>query len=248
MFVDINVDMGEGFGLYKVANDEEFMPYISSANIACGFHAGDPVIMDNTIKLAIEHNVSIGAHPGFNDKQGFGRREIIMSERELYCDLVYQIGALKTFVEKNGGKLHHIKPHGKLYGMAHKDNNVAKVICQVILDLDKNVYLYCMKYGILANIANSLGIRTIFELYADLDYDKYGNLIITKEHSEKNPKEVSTKVIKMLTQKKVTSIDGVDIDIEGTSICIHSDTPNSLSLLKSLRNQLESEGYIIKSP
>ncbi|MEM0143028.1 MAG: 5-oxoprolinase subunit PxpA [Candidatus Micrarchaeaceae archaeon] len=248
MFVDINVDLGEGFGIYKVANDDEFMSHISSANIACGFHAGDPVIMENTVKLAIEHNVSIGAHPGFNDKQGFGRREIVMSEKELYCDLIYQIGALKAFIEKNGGKLHHIKPHGKLYGMAHTNNDIAKVICQVILDLDKNIFLYCMKNGVLANIANSLGIKTIFELYADLDYDKHGNLIITKEHSEKDPSEASKRVIRMLTEKKVTSIEGADIVIEGTSICIHSDTPNSLSLLKFLKNKLVSEKYIIKAP
>jgi len=248
MYVDLNVDMGEGFGLYKIANDEEYMPLITSANIACGFHAGDPVIMDKTVKLAVQHNVSIGAHPGFNDKQGFGRREILMSNLELYCDLVYQIGALQAFVKKNGGKLHHIKPHGKLYGMAHNNEDIARTICQVVLDIDDSIYLYCMQKGILNDVAKHMGIRTVLEVYADLDYDKEGNLIITKEHTERTPEYAVNRVVKILKEKKVETVEGNEINIEGSSICIHSDTPNSLTLVKLLRQRLENEKYVLKSP
>ena len=248
MEIDINVDMGEGFGLYKIAEDEAIMPFISSANIACGFHAGDPVIINKTVKMAKRFNLAIGAHPGFPDRQGFGRREIVMTSEELYSDIVYQIGALKVFVEKEGLHLHHVKPHGKLYGLAHSNKVIAEVICRAINDIDKNLYLYCMKKGYLSEVAESMGIKTVFEVYSDLDCDDEGNLIITRKHSKKSEKEIVERVLTMVNQKKVKTISGNYIPIEGNSICVHSDTPGSVEIAKSINKALRENGYNIVFP
>lgn len=248
MQIDLNVDMGESFGMYSLGDDEGFMPFISSANVACGFHAGDPCVMKKTVALAKNHGVQVGAHPGLPDLQGFGRRVMDLSLEELYCDLVYQIGALQAFVSAAGMRLHHVKPHGKLYGMAHMREEVARTICQVIRDMDEKLFLYCMKKGLLGEIAADFGIRTIFEVYSDLDYDQEGNLVITRQHKVHEPSAVAARVITMLREGKVTTTAGTELAIEGASVCVHSDSPNALAIVKALREAINGNGFEIVSP
>ncbi|MGC8494580.1 MAG: LamB/YcsF family protein [Syntrophobacteraceae bacterium] len=248
MQIDLNVDMGESFGMYSLGDDEGFMPFISSANVACGFHAGDPCVMKKTVALAKNHAVSVGAHPGLPDLQGFGRRMMDLSLDELYCDLMYQIGALQAFVGAAGMRLHHVKPHGKLYGMAHMREEVAQTICRVIRDIDGDLFLYCMKKGFLGEIAAEFGIRTIFEVYSDLDYDRDGNLVITRQHEVHEPAAVAERVVGMLRDGTVTTTAGTKLAIEGSSVCVHSDSPNALAIVRAVREAIIGNGFAIASP
>jgi len=246
--VDLNADMGESFGMYKLGHDEEFMKYITSANIACGFHAGDYSTMKHTVQLAKKFGVQVGAHPGLPDLQGFGRREMKLTPEEVYDIVVYQVGALKAFTEASGLKLHHVKPHGSLYGMAHRLEDVAKAICQAVKDIDLNMYLYIMKHGVIASIAEKMGLKTIYELYSDLGYDGAGNLVITRAHDAHEADQVATRVKEMVINKKVTAMDGTEISIEGSSVCVHCDTPGAIDIVKSVRTALEEAGCDLVSP
>lgn len=248
MQIDLNADMGESFGMYKMGNDAEFMKYITSANVACGFHAGDSTVMKNTVALAKEYGVQVGAHPGLPDLQGFGRREMKVTPDEIYCDVMYQVGALKAFVDAIGMRLHHVKPHGSLYGMAHRSEEVARSICRAIRDVDPNLYFYIMKKGIAGEVAESLGLRVVYELYADLGYDSQGNLVITRVHEAHDPEKGAARVVNMVTQGKVQSVEGTEIPIEGTSVCCHADTPGAVEMVKAVRKALEGAGCTLSSP
>lgn len=248
MKIDLNADMGESFGMYQMGNDEEFMKYISSANVACGFHAGDPTVMRKTVSLAKEYDVQVGAHPGLPDLQGFGRREMNLSPEEIYSDVVYQVGALKAFVEAAKMRLHHVKPHGSLYGMVHRREEIAKAFCQAVRDIDPDLYLYLMKKGVAGEVADGMGLRVVYELYADLGYDANGGLVITRVHEAHDPQQVAARVVKMVKDGKVGSVDGAEISIEGSSVCVHADTPGALEIVSTVRAALEDAGYSITSP
>ena len=248
MQIDINADMGESFGLYRMGNDEEFMRFITSANIACGFHAGDPTVMHKTVALAKAHGVQVGAHPGLPDRQGFGRREMNCSVDEIYDDVMYQAGALKAFVEAAGMRLHHVKPHGSLYGMANRRAEVAEAICRAILDIDKDLYFYTMKKGLVGEVAQRMGVRVVYELYGDLDYDAQGNLVITRHHDPHKPEDVARKVLGMVQQGKVKATDGTEIAIQGSSVCLHSDTPGAIEILKAVNQALKNSGRTLAAP
>lgn len=248
MQIDLNADMGESFGMYKLGSDEEFMQYITAANVACGFHAGDPTVMKKTVGYAARFGVHVGAHPGLPDLQGFGRREMNLSPDEVYCDVLYQIGALKAFVEANGQRLHHVKPHGTLYGMVHRREDVARAVCQALKDVDPKLYLYIMKKGVIAGIAESMGIRPVFELYADLGYDSEGNLVITREHGAHDPAHVAERVLGMVKDGKVKTESGEEIAIEGSSVCVHGDTPGALAIVQAVRQALENNGIVVVAP
>ena len=248
MEIDINVDMGESFGMYTMGNDEAFMPYIGTANVACGFHAGDPGVMKKTVAFAKKYGVQVGAHPGLPDLKGFGRREMKMTMEEIHDDLVYQIGALKAFVEAGGERLHHVKPHGSLYGMMARQKEVAQAVCAAIQSIDKDLFLYTMKKGVAGQVATEMGVNVVYEIYGDLDYDGQGNLVITRAHGTLKPEDVTARVIRMLVEKKVATVDGTDIDIEGSSLCLHSDTPGALDIVKEVCNTLKNKGYTISSP
>lgn len=248
MKVDLNADMGESFGMYKLGQDDEFMKYITSANVACGFHAGDYSVMKHTVQLAKTFNVNVGAHPGLPDLQGFGRREMKITSDEVYDIVVYQVGALKAFTEAAGLRMHHVKPHGSLYGMAHRMEDVARAICQAVKDIDSDMYLYVMKKGVISPIANSMGVKTVFELYSDLGYDAEGNLIITRAHDAHEPDQVAARVKRMVFDKKVNAMDGTEIAIEGSSVCVHCDTPGAFEIVKAIRTSLENAGCDLKSP
>lgn len=248
MKIDLNADMGESFGMYQMGADEKFMAHITSANIACGFHAGDPSVMKKTVALAKRHRVQVGAHPGLPDLQGFGRREMKLTPDEVYEIVVYQTGALKAFCEAAGVRLHHVKPHGSLYGMAHRMEEVAQAICQAVKDLDPELYLYSMKKGVIAQTAESMGIRTVFELYADLAYDGQGNLVITRTHDAHDPAAVGRRVRGMVLDHTVKATDGSDIAIEGSSVCVHGDTPGAFDIVAAVRATLVDAGCELAAP
>jgi UPF0271 protein len=246
--IDLNADMGESFGMYPMGNDDAFMKYISSANVACGFHAGDSSVMRKTVGLARRDGVQVGAHPGLPDLQGFGRREMNLTAEEVYDIVVYQVGALKAFVEAAGMKLHHVKPHGSLYGMAHRREEIAQAFCRAVKDIDPRLYLYIMKKGLIGEVARTMGLRCVFELYADLGYDAQGNLVITRQHEAQTASEVTARVVRMVKEGQVRTIDGGDIAIEGNSVCVHSDTPGSVEIVRAVRQGLEEAGFQVASP
>ena len=248
MQVDLNADMGESFGMYKLGHDEEFMKYITSANVACGFHAGDYSVMRHTVQIAKKFGVQVGAHPGLPDLQGFGRREMKLTCEEIYDIVVYQVGALKAFTEAAGLRLHHVKPHGSLYGMAHQMEEIARMTCQAVKDIDADMYLYVMKKGLIGPIAESMGLRTTYELYSDLEYDSEGNLVITRAHDAYEPDQVAARVKRMVIDKKVTAMDGTEIDIEGNSVCVHCDTPGAFEIVRAVRATIKDAGYDLASP
>ncbi len=248
MQIDLNADMGESFGMYRLGNDAEFMKFITSANVACGFHAGDPSVMRATVALAKEFGVAVGAHPGLPDLQGFGRREMKLTAEEIYDNTVYQAGALKAFCEAAGLRLHHVKPHGSLYGMAHRDPEVARAICQAAKDLDPELYIYIMEKGVFAEVAREMGLRPVFELYSDLSYDPEGNLVITRAHDAHDPEQVAARVVKMVIQGKVAATDGTEIEIHGSSVCVHGDTPGADVIVTEVRRALEGAGCTLAAP
>jgi UPF0271 protein len=248
MQIDLNADMGESYGMYSMGDDDAFMHYISSANVACGFHAGDSSVMRKTVGLARRDGVQVGAHPGLPDLQGFGRREMNLTVEEVYDIVVYQVGALKAFVEAAGMKLHHVKPHGSLYGLVHRREEMAQAVCRAVKDIDPRLYLYIMKKGLIGEVALTLGLRCVFELYADLGYDGQGNLVITRQHEAQTASDVAARVVRMVQEGLVRTVDGGDIAIEGNSVCVHSDTPGSIEIVRAVRQGLEGAGFQVASP
>jgi UPF0271 protein len=229
----INCDMGESFGLYKMGDDTTLMPLIDIANVACGFHASDFNHMRATVRLAKAHGVKVGAHPSLPDLQGFGRREMKISREELTNCLIYQIGALKGFLEAEGMALNHIKPHGSLYGMSARDEAIAHAICDAA-DIFK-VPLLGMLGTLHEKIYPERGHRFFAEFYADLDYADSGALIITREHDAKDPVAAAAKCRRAMQQGVTLSIGGVEVRVGADTICVHSDTPNAGDIAAAVR-------------
>ncbi len=237
MAVMINCDMGESFGIYTLGDDEALMAYIDVANVACGFHASDPVVMQNTIINAQKNGVKVGAHPSLPDLQGFGRREMKMDPAELTAHLVYQISALKGFLDKYGMPLSHIKPHGSLYGMAARMPEITNAVCDAVEQF--KVPLFGMADTLHEEIAATRGVEFLAEFYADLDYSDEGGLIITREHTPVDIEKTLAKVERALTTGQVYSVNGKDLKIKCDTICVHSDTPNAVELATKLKPLLE---------
>lgn len=229
----INCDMGEAFALYRMGDDEGLMPLISVANVACGFHASDFNHMRATVRLAKSCGVKVGAHPSLPDLQGFGRREMKISREETANCIIYQVGALKGFLDAEGMTLNHIKPHGSLYGMAAKQEEIAQAVCDAA-DVFK-VPLFGMIDTLHEKIYKARGHRFVAEFYADLDYDDDGRLIITREHEARDPAEAAARCLRALREGKVASIGGKDIAVGSDTICIHSDTPNAVDIAHAVR-------------
>jgi UPF0271 protein len=229
----INCDMGEAFGLYKMGDDQGLMPHIDVANVACGFHGSDFNHMRTTVRLAKEYGVKVGAHPSLPDLQGFGRREMKIARDELANCLIYQIGALKGFLEAEKMTLNHIKPHGSLYGMAARMEDMAHAVCDVA-DIFK-VPLFGMVNTLHEKIYKERGHTFIPEFYADLDYRDDGSLIITREHEAKDPDDAAAKCVRAIKEGKVRSVGGKDVTVGSATICIHSDTPNAVAIAEAVR-------------
>lgn len=233
MAVTINCDMGEGFSLYKLGDDAALMPLISLANVACGFHASDFNHMRRTVKLAKEHGVKVGAHPSLPDLQGFGRREMKISREELTNCIIYQVGALKGFAEAEGVALNHLKPHGSLYGMSARMEDMAHAVADAAAVFQLPVL--GMSGTLHEKVYPARGARFIAEFYADLDYNDEGGLIITREHEAKDPAAAAEKCVRALREGKVRSVGGKDIAVRAETICVHSDTPNAVAIAQAVR-------------
>ena len=238
MMVDINVDMGESFGRYVLGNDEEVMKYISSANVACGFHAGDPVVMRKTVRFAKKNNVEVGAHPGLPDLLGFGRRTMSVTPEELRDYMVYQVGALKAFVEAEGLKLQHVKPHGALYAMVERDESLAEAVIDAILEIDTEL-IFLTEYNTVAyKLAKEKGLKVIPEGFPDLKYDSEGHWVIEREKKPWNPEDVAKRALMIAKENKIETVDGKIIPLIAKTICLHGDSPNSVEIAKTVKNYL----------
>ncbi|MED5608654.1 MULTISPECIES: 5-oxoprolinase subunit PxpA [Pseudomonas] len=248
--VDLNSDMGEGFGPWTIGDgvDAAIMPLISSANIATGFHAGDPSIMRRTVELALEHGVGIGAHPGFRDLVGFGRRHINAPAAELVNDMLYQLGALREFARLQGASLQHIKPHGALYMHLARDEAAAREFVATLQRLDPQLALFCMDGSATWRAAQELGQPVVREFYADRDYDRSGSIVFIRRVRALDPQEVAAKVLRACQEGRVRTVEGEDIAIAFDSICIHSDTPGALALVEATRAALLGAGIRIEAP
>jgi len=238
MRVMINCDMGEAFGLYRMGDDEGIMPFITVANVACGFHASDPVVMRNTVRLAKKHGVKVGAHPSYPDLQGFGRREMKMDPEELTACIIYQVGALKGFLETNGIELNHIKPHGSLYGVSSRDEAVANAVADAA-EAFGGVPLMGMANTVHEDVYTKRGLPFLAEYYTDLDYTDEGGLIITREHVAHDPAKAAAGAVRAVTEGKATSINGKEIPMRADSVCVHSDTPGAVELAAAVHAALK---------
>ena len=245
--VDLNCDLGESFGNYKLGLDEEVIKYISSANVACGFHASDPLVMAHTVKLAKEASVCVGAHPGFPDLVGFGRRNMNVSPKEAKAMIQYQIGALDAFCKAAGIKIQHVKPHGALYNMAGKDLKLAEAICEGIYEVNPNLILLALSGSEMVKAAQNIGLKVAREAFADRAYEEDGSLVArTKEGAMITDEEEAIKrVVKMVKENKVEAITGKEIYIKVDSICVHGDGPKALEFVKKINNRLATENIKI---
>ncbi|MEM1266301.1 MAG: 5-oxoprolinase subunit PxpA [Pseudomonadota bacterium] len=248
--VDLNCDMGEGFGhwTYGDAPDSALMPLISSANVATGYHAGDPNQMDLVAGLAAEHGVGLGAHPGYRDLQGFGRRAISAKPEELVNDILYQTGAMREFGRRHGIPLQHVKPHGALYMTAADDPEFSRQLVEALQKTGPDLFLYCMSISETCRIANEAGHPVIREFFADRDYDASGSIVFARKMRTLDPQEVADKCLRACTEGKVTTVDGGDVEIGFESICFHSDTPGAVAIGTAIRETLTANGVTIAPP
>jgi UPF0271 protein len=247
MTIDINSDMGESFGRYQLGLDSEIIALISSANIACGFHAGDPGVMHKTVEMAVKHEVGIGAHPGYPDLAGFGRRNMTMSANELRDAIIYQIGALAGFTQILGTNIQHVKPHGALYNMAAENEGLSKTIVEALLQFDEDLILLGLSGSILLNVARDSGLKAAREAFADRAYNEDGSLVSRNLPGAvlTDPSEVADRVLKMTKERKVIAITGAEIDLEVDTICVHGDTPGAIEHVKRITEALTQEGIDI---
>lgn len=244
--VDLNCDMGESFGLYQLGQDEEMMQYITSANIACGYHGGDPHIMRKTVELAKAHRVAVGAHPAFPDLIGFGRRYMKCTPAEVKDYVTYQLGALREFASASGVRIRHCKPHGALYMMAMEDEQLARSILEAIAVVDPDTVVFALNNSAMAQVAGQLGVPVALEVYADREHTVNGSIVLTRtgpiirEYSE-----MAQRVVSMVKDGKVLAHTGEEARITAQTVCIHSDTPGAVQLAKAIVSALQENGITI---
>jgi len=248
--IDLNCDMGEGFGQHESGQDAELMKYITSANIACGFHAGDFSVMRQTVALAVRHGVAVGAHPSLPDLQGFGRRTMSVTPREVYEMTLYQVGALQAFAVAQGIALHHIKPHGALYNMAAKDRKLADAIVQTVADLDPSLFLYGLANSALIQAARDKGIPYCEEVFADRTYQPDGSLTPRSEaHALIDSIDGAvSQVIQMIETQSVTATNGERVTLKPGTVCLHSDGAHAVVFAQSIHHQLTTYGIRLTAP
>ena len=237
--IDISCDMGESFGPWKMGFDEEMMQYISSANVAGGFHAGDPTTMRKTVALAKDHGVAVGVHPGYRDLVGFGRREIDVPPDEIHDEIIYQLGALREFARYYDMEVQHVKPHGALYMVAARDEELSRAIIEAIQRVDPGLLLFCMQASVTYQLAQKMDQPVVAEFYADREYNDDGQIVFTRSVAEElDPEEVGDRVVRAVTEKKVKTESGKDIDVASDSVCVHGDTPGAVRLAEAIARKL----------
>ncbi|MFB5083584.1 LamB/YcsF family protein [Symbiobacterium thermophilum] len=248
--IDLNCDMGESFGVYRIGADEEIMPLITSANIACGFHGGDPQVMRRTVRLAREHGVAVGAHPGYRDLVGFGRRPVRCSPDEVYADVLYQIGALAAFCRAEGVALRHVKPHGALYNTAAADAAIAGAVARAVADFDRSLMLYAPPGSALEQAGLAAGLRVIREGFADRGYAADGTLL-PRTHPGAvlhEPERAAAQARRMVCSGTVTADTGEDLAVPAETLCVHGDHPSVIQVLRRIRSELEAAGVSVGAP
>jgi len=247
--VDLNCDMGESFGAWRMGNDAELMDHVSSVNIACGFHAGDPTTMRKTVEMAVEKGVAIGAHPSYPDLQGFGRRDMSLSMQEVFDIVLYQVSSLKGICEASGGKLHHVKPHGALYNRAARDGELAHGIARAIWKIDSDLVLYGLSGSYLITEAKNYGLRTASEVFADRTYTADGTLTPRSRPDAliENTRDAVNQVLQMIKSGTVTAVTGETIPIKAETIGIHGDGDHAVEFAREIERAL-IEGSIEISP
>jgi UPF0271 protein len=244
MQIDINCDMGESFGAYKIGEDEKVIPYITSANIACGFHAGDPLVMANTMDLAKKYRVAVGAHPGYPDLLGYGRRNLETFPGEIKNYLLYQIGALMAFSKAYGLTLQHVKPHGALYNLAARDQKAAQEVIDAVLSLDSGLILVMLSGSLGAKLAAASGLKVAQEVFPDRAYLKDGRLAPRTLDGAviHDSDQVKKRIIKLISTGTMTSIEGQEISLKADTLCIHGDTPGAWKVARVIHGELKRSG------
>lgn len=245
--IDLNSDLGESFGRYTLGLDDKIIPLITSANVACGYHASDPAVMDKTIRAAKEAGIRVGAHPGFPDLMGFGRRNMTVTPDEARAYTLYQLGALDAFCRAHGMKLQHVKPHGAFYNMAAKDYALSQGICRAVAEFDRDLIVLALSGGELARAARDMGLRTALEVFADRAYEEDGTLVDRKKDGAMITDEdlAIRRVVRMVKEQKVTAITGKDIAIKADSVCVHGDGAKALAFVEKIRAAFTDEGIRI---
>ena len=247
MRIDLNSDVGESFGAYKLGLDEEVIPHITSANIACGFHAGDPGVMRKTVALSKEFEVEVGAHPGFLDLMGFGRRNMDATLEEIQDYVVYQVGALQAFAQAQGLKLQHVKPHGALYNLAAANPKMWEAMAEAVARIDKEMILVALASSnrdALREIGRRHGIRFAFEAFPDRAYKSDGSLAPRRENGAviHDHEIVAQRALKMALEGKVISTEGTEIELKADTLCVHGDNPAAVQMVKKIRENLRASG------
>lgn len=247
--VDLNSDMGESFGAYKIGNDEELIKYVTSANVACGWHGGDPMVMAKTVKAAADRGVAVGAHPGYPDLMGFGRRKMVLKPEEVKNYMKYQIGALMAFAMGNGIKLQHVAPHGALGNLCQYDREISRAICEAVYEINPKIAIFYCAGAVLGEEAEKMGLKAYSEIFADRAYTDDLSLVprgtegamITDENL------AIKRCVRMIKEGKVTSITGKELDIKGDTLCVHGDGAKALAFVSRIRQEFEREGIVIKN-
>ena len=239
--------MGESFGPWKMGFDEEMMQYISSANVAGGFHAGDPTTMRKTVALAKDHGVAVGVHPGYRDLVGFGRREMDVPPDEIHDEIIYQLGALREFARYYDMEVQHVKPHGALYMVAARDEELSRAIIEAIQRVDPSLLLFCMRASVTYQLAQKMDQPVVAEFYADREYNDDGQIVFTRSVAEElDPEEVGDRVVRAVTEKKVKTESGKDIEVASDSVCVHGDTPGAIRLAETIVRKLKENDIEIR--
>jgi len=247
--IDLNSDLGESFGAYRIGNDEEIIRRVTSVNVACGFHAGDPVVMDRVVRLAGECCVAVGAHPGYPDLQGFGRRAMALSENEIKCCVRYQLGALWAMATGRGLRLQHVKPHGALYNLCQHDAAAARAVCQAVQEVDPALRLYAGAGSALGRVAAEMGMDVAWEIFADRAYRDDLSLVPRSQPGAMITDEnlAVKRCLRMVKEGVVTTVTGKDVPIRGDTLCVHGDSPRALAFVARIRWEFEAAGIAVRN-
>ncbi len=248
-WIDLQSDLGESFGNYKIGMDEEVIPHVTSANLACGYHAGDPLVMDYSVKLCKRYGVRVGAHPGFPDLMGFGRRKMSISPEEARDYIIYQVGALQAFCHANGVELQHVKCHGMFYNMAAKDHALSRAIAEGIFAVDPDLIMVGLAGSELVKAGEEVGLCVANEVFADRGYQADGTLVPRGQDGAmiKDLQAALPRIIRMVKEHRVTAVTGEEIEVNPQTICVHGDSPTAIAFTKAIREGLEKEGVTVCS-
>jgi len=248
--VDLNADLGEAFGAYAMGADEAVLAYVSSANVACGFHAGDPTVIDRTVARAVRAGVAVGAHPSHFDLRGFGRREIAADPAEVEADVVYQVGAVAAFARAHGSHLTHVKPHGALYNQAARDETLARAVARGVARFSREVVLVGLAGSApMRRAAEAEGLRFAAEAFADRAYDAEGRLVPRSRPGAliTDPSSAAAKAVRIVCEGRIAAVDGTTVELAADTLCLHGDNPHALEIARAVREALEAAGVTVQA-